>query len=389
MKSSASVVAIFLLVLAAIPVAVLGWARLLRSTSESPELALHRQRGDAAFVEGRYADALIAYTRARELAPTDPGLQRALMTARLGLAAAEPGAIADGDLEPLRYEALLLLDVDPSRAALWHAALGNVLVRKGRLDDARASLEAAVRADASSPVAHTALALLLVRDPAGTTKAKAALERALEARPDYVRALLPLAQLHLADGNGQRAQELLERALRVSSDAPTHALLGEARLRQNQLDPAIAELRRAVELDARHLDAQRSLGMALVRAGRASEAERPLRAAAQNGTDLAVLLALATSLTAQRKHEQALAVYTQVLAADSLAAAALLGAGKALEELGRPKDALGHYLRLLQLRSTGAAPNAELEALQAAARPRVAALQAPAVGPERVPVPAP
>src|SRR5262245_19059119 len=60
--------------------------------SKLPDLAVeHLKQGDEALADGRYAQALSAYSHAHELAPNDPTVQRAQMRARVYLMADNPG----------------------------------------------------------------------------------------------------------------------------------------------------------------------------------------------------------------------------------------------------------------------------------------------------------
>ena len=69
MKPALQIALGVVIVAAAVPVAVLGWKRVAQPSATAASSTSHRARGDQAFAEGRYGDALIAYQHARELAP--------------------------------------------------------------------------------------------------------------------------------------------------------------------------------------------------------------------------------------------------------------------------------------------------------------------------------
>jgi tetratricopeptide (TPR) repeat protein len=92
------------------------------------------------------------------------------------------------------YEALLVAEaamrMSPN-VANTHAALGWALMMNGRLDEAAGHLEAAVKMDRLSEVAHNTLANVYIRDgkPRGVDRARAAYDSAIVASPNVLRDL--------------------------------------------------------------------------------------------------------------------------------------------------------------------------------------------------------
>jgi tetratricopeptide (TPR) repeat protein len=349
----------------------LAWA-----CNQPSELFLdHMKRGDAALADGHYAQALTAYTHARELAPSDPGVQRAMMQTRVHLVAESSARIGPDAFEDARYEASFLLDADKLRAATYLTALGNVLVRQGDLEGAKARYAEALKADPTSPLAHSALGLALMARKEDAAQAKAELEAALKAKPDAVAALIGLGQIKLGEGDATSAAAHLEAALRIGDDFGARMALGNARLQQQKTADAIEQFQRAVRLEPKSPDALASLGQALLNAGKAEDAERALRAATQMRPEIGTSIALGFALARQKKSELALGAFGQVLAEDARAAPALYGAGVASEELGRKDQALEYYRRLLAL-STEGRPQQMITDLQRDAQTRVTVLTA-------------
>jgi tetratricopeptide (TPR) repeat protein len=343
-------------------------------------LAEHLRRGDAALTEGRYARALAAYAHAREIAPTDPAVQRAMMRARAYALADNPTRLALDGLDDAEYEAQLLLDTDKGREAVYLTALANILAREGDVEGARLKLAEALKADPGSVLAHTALGVLWAGKKDGLSQAKAELEAALKTKPDHAGALVVLGQVKLAEGDVAGASERLEAALRAGEDFRARMTLGNVRLQQQKPAEAAEQFQRATALDPRSADALGSLGQSLLDAGKPEEAERALRAATQIRADEPIEVALGFALARQRKLDQALGVFAQVLANDATAAPALYGAATASEGLKKNDQALDLYKRLLALPAEGRDKQLITD-LQKDARGRVTALTAAAAPP--------
>ncbi len=339
------------------------------------ELALeHLHRGDLALAEERHAQALSAYGHAHELAPHDARVQKAQMRARVHLMASSPARVAPESLEDIAYEAALLFDMEPNQKAVWLAAQGNVLARRGDTEGARAKLNEAVAVDAKSHVAHTALGMLFLKERDKLATAKTEFELALQHKPDAAGALFGLGQVKLAEGDLAGAVDKLEAAARRNDDAPTRLSLGTARLRQGKHAEAATELQRALAFEPNNVDALSALGQALLGLGQLEQAEATLRSAMQLRQDQATAIALGFTLTRRGKSEQAVSVFSQVLATDGNVPPALYGAGLANEALGRTAEALGFYQRVLALRAEGPQKDVVLD-LQKDAQTRAAALK--------------
>ena len=150
-------------------------------------------------------------------------------------------------------------------------ALGLLLAREGKLDDARAHLAAATTLDPS---------------PAGAaTKA---------------RAWRALAQIDRRTDQSEASNDLLE-ALKLSPETPQDTLLAAGLAEQNgQLEAAEKAYRRVIAEDPNNTEAAAGLGHILLVRKQYAEAETLLRAALDKKPDDPVLTAqLAAALTAQ------------------------------------------------------------------------------------------
>ncbi|TMQ72235.1 MAG: tetratricopeptide repeat protein, partial [Candidatus Eisenbacteria bacterium] len=136
-----------------------------------------------------------------------------------------------------------------------HNALGAVALDQGRLDEARAHVEAAIRILPSYADANDNLCIVSL-DQNRPLEAVAAGRRALELRPRFPEAHANLAIALLALGRWADAREHLEEALRESPDL-LRAELALATLLATAPDPALRDPARAIEVA---LDAVRRTG---------------------------------------------------------------------------------------------------------------------------------
>jgi tetratricopeptide (TPR) repeat protein len=340
--------------------------------NQAPELSReHLRRGDAALAEGHYAQALAAYGHARDIAPSDPEVQRAMMRARVHLIAERAARLNPDALEDARYEASFLLETDKPRAPIYLTALGNVLARQGDSDGAKVKFAEAIAIDPTSALAHTALGIELMKRKETASQAKTELLLALKSRPSGFETLAALGQLELGEGDLVGGADHLESALKISDDFEVRMALGNARVAQQKPAQAAVSFQRAVELNPKSVEALSALGQALLKADRPAEAERALVAAAQMRPGPEVETALGFALVRQKKAAAALGVFSRLLAQDERSAPALFGAGSASEELGQKEQAVAFYQRLVALPPGGPEHQSNL---QREAQNRVAAL---------------
>jgi tetratricopeptide (TPR) repeat protein len=333
----------------------------------------HLRRGDAALAEGRYAQALSAYHHAHEIAPHDAQVQRATMRARVYLMAEQPARVGLDALDDVAYEAAWLLEAEPSRAAVCQTALANVLLHRGDIEGAKAKLAEAIKTDAHSVAAHTALGNLYLNESGALETAKIEFDLALREKPDALGPLVGLGRIKLAEGDLPGAIDKLEAALRHNDDVDARLALGTARLRQGKHAEAAKELRRVLLTDARRADASSGLGQALLGLGQLEEAESMLRAAMQVREDQATAVALGFTLVRLNKPDQALPIFHKVLATNGNVVPAWYGSALAQEKLGRTNEALDNYRRVLAAAPDGPQKDVIVE-LQKEAKARVEAL---------------
>ena len=228
--------------------------------------------------------------------------------------------------------------------------LGVLLMRKGKLEEAKDHFERAISIEPNFAKAHTNLgiALHLLGRP---QEAVAAHEEALRLKPDYASAHTNLANALLRLGRAKAAATHYEQALRLRPGrAEPHRNLAGALLRLGRLKEAVDHYEKALQLKAGLPKVHNNLANALLRLGHLKEAvahyEKALRLKSDYVTahnNLAgVLLSLGRSGEAVAHYEKALELRPGDAAGHSKLADILL-------RLKRFGEAVKHYEEALQL----------------------------------------
>ena len=174
----------------------------------APTLTLAAACALAAGCATRPADTAPATaTAAPAPAPVDPAAQRAFDDAKRALATGQVAQAEQG------FQALTRTHPDLGGP---HADLGLIYRQSGKLPEAVAALEKAVRASPQQPIYLNQLGLAY-RQQGRFDKAREAYEQALAIDPDYATAALNLGILNdLYLGDSRHAVELYERYLALS-----------------------------------------------------------------------------------------------------------------------------------------------------------------------------
>jgi predicted CXXCH cytochrome family protein len=162
-----------------------------------------------------------------------------------------------------------------------------------RFEHAVSEFIAAQRLNADRPEARTTLANFYVR-LGRDSDAEAEYRAALQLNAQFVPAALHLAELDRLRGRDGDGEQVLRTAIATSPrDAELHQALGLALTRLERRDEALAELRRAAELDPDQAGYAYVYAVSLYSAGRTEEAVAVLKASlAQHPDDRDILLAL-------------------------------------------------------------------------------------------------
>lgn len=253
-----------------------------------------------------------------------------------------------GAHDEARSRCAQLIDADPCNADALHLA-GVLNIGRERLA-ARALIERALALQ-EDPNFLVNFALTCDRH-AETGQAIAALNRALELKPDFTHALNNLANLHDARGERAHAAALLERVVALEPDyAVAHYNLGSVLFALGDHARAEAGLRRAIELDPGHVSAWNNLATVLIAANRKSEAIGLLehaRTLDPDSTD--VLTNLGVLLRNVGRMDEAKAALSRAVALAPDNAGAWNNYGNVFIELGDPDAAQQAFARAIGLR---------------------------------------
>ena len=147
----------------------------------------------------------------------------------------------------------------------------NTLMNEGKLDEAEAEFRALIAKNPTVPQLHHNLAVVLAKkkDAAG---AEAEYLKALEVKPDYVDGYAALSNFYLASNQGDKAMELLNKALAAKPDDPKLQFqLGLAQFSSGQYEPAAATFTKVAAADATNAEAHYYLGTIALTSGKKAE----------------------------------------------------------------------------------------------------------------------
>jgi tetratricopeptide (TPR) repeat protein len=156
------------------------------------------------------------------------------------------------------------LRLNPSDVSA-HNDLGLCLNQLGRTDEAIAQYDEALRLNPNIAEAHNNLGTCLVRIPGRLNDAIAQFREAARIAPDYAEARINLGNALLAVGQVDECIAQYEDALRINPGyAEGHNDLGNALLRTpGRLDDAIAQYEEALRINPDYAEAHNNLGNAL------------------------------------------------------------------------------------------------------------------------------
>jgi tetratricopeptide (TPR) repeat protein len=259
-----------------------------------------------------YFELAEAYTRTGEHSSAIPFYREAL--ARKPALAGALRGLAQTLIETGQAaEAIQILEAAPPDPATLNA-LGEALLRLGRIQDAVAALRHALRIEDDLLEARINLGVALYRlgDSAG---AIAALREAIRLSPGSAAAHSNLASIFDARGDLEQARFHFERAIRADpASAVARYNYGRALAAAKRDAEAEAQLNEAVRLDRKLAEAWVSLGLLRARAGRREEAIAFYREALRANPELAaahfnlgrVLLETGDALEARQHFESAI-----------------------------------------------------------------------------------
>jgi tetratricopeptide (TPR) repeat protein len=214
---------------------------------------------------------------------------------------------------------------------LLHEGRGSIFLQMGRVDEAIAELEIAVKQRASSTAyCNLALAVSVKGQEAQSVEY---FKKAIRLDPNNTEAYYNLGNAYLGRGWLGEAAVQYEAAIRARPNyVKAYGNLAVALAGMGQTDEAIETFRRVVVLDPNNPDAYFNLAGALADNGRVDEAILHLRKALELAPqDVAARNNLARLLLLKGQHEQAIAEYEQVLKIDPNNINAQIGLKRAKE----------------------------------------------------------
>jgi len=246
-------------------------------------------------------------------------------------------------------------------AARPYNNLGSVLLDEGRLPEAIAEFQTALRILPSLPDAHFNLGLALAKMPGRTPEAIAEFQAALRQEPDNLRAHIHLG-MALAEMPGRVPEAIaeLQTAVRLQPDsAEAHNCLGTVLANHaGRVPEAMAEYRAALDADPDYAQAHNNLGILFARMpGRLPEAIAELQAAVGSDPDFAEARDNLGAALAQMpgREEDAVAEYQAALRLQPDNAGAHYNLGTALAKMpARLPEAIAELQAAARLRPESA-----------------------------------
>jgi tetratricopeptide (TPR) repeat protein/2-polyprenyl-3-methyl-5-hydroxy-6-metoxy-1,4-benzoquinol methylase len=217
-----------------------------------------------------------------------------------GNALEEQGRIAEA---MARYDAAVRADPQCARA---HLNRGNVLLAGTRIDEARSAYQVAIACDPHYAAAHFNLGNLNCR--AGEhARALRNYQLAVGIKPDFANAFVAMGNVLDSLGRTSEARESYQRALAINpDDAGALFNLGALAATEGRYDDAADGLRRALGIQPDFAAAHHVLGRVLSRLGHLDEAAANLKRALSIAPDAEEILCdLATVLVASGKSPEA------------------------------------------------------------------------------------
>ena len=163
------------------------------------------------------------------------------------------------------------LRIQPDNAT-GHKWLGDSLLQKGQADEAITHYREALEIEPNDVEVRSNLGFALFQK-GRVDEAMAHFQPALKIEPDSANVHNNLGFALLRKGRVEEAIAHYQRALEIAPDFPgVHHNLGSALVRKGQLDEAVVQLQKALEIEPNSADVHNDLGFALYRKKQADEA---------------------------------------------------------------------------------------------------------------------
>jgi len=153
-----------------------------------------------------------------------------------------------------------------------HVNLGNLLLQKGKVDEAIAHYKNALQISPDSAQAHDNLGNALLQE-GKTDEAIAHLQKALQIKPGFAQGHLVLGNALLQEGKADEAIAHFQKALQINPDnADARISLGNVLFQKGNVAEAITHYKKALQIRPGDAQAHNNLGNALLQEGKVDEA---------------------------------------------------------------------------------------------------------------------
>jgi tetratricopeptide (TPR) repeat protein len=236
-------------------------------------------------------------------------------------------------------------------AWLAHYNLGTALLKAGKLEEAMAHFEEALRIQADYPEAHCNLGVVLQK-LGKVTEAKEQYEEAVRVKPDYAEAHYNLGSTLFVLGKITEAIQEYEQAIRIRPDyVAAHSNLGLALARVGKIQEAIDHYKQALRIEPDSAAVHYNLGSALAQSGRPSEAIGEFEQAVRSKPDDAEIhYTLGSALARLGRLPEAIVEWESAVRLKPDFAQAHSDLGLALEQTGKSPEAIGHLEQALRIK---------------------------------------
>ncbi|MGD0902869.1 MAG: tetratricopeptide repeat protein [Terracidiphilus sp.] len=249
-------------------------AALLAGCHRDPNVRKHKylESGDRYSAQGKYREAAIQYLNALKVDKSFPDAHYALAQTYMHLgeySAAYAELARTVELQPANYKARI--------------DLGNLFLAGGRIDDAQKQADAVMAAQPNNPDLHASLSAIALRR-GNRDQALVEINRALQLEPNRAAFHEDLALLQSADpAKATSAEDELKKAVALDPKAVNaKLLLASFYVRNNRLQDAEKTGWDAVATDPNSLAARESLAQIVLREGDRPRVEQILRQASKD-----------------------------------------------------------------------------------------------------------
>jgi tetratricopeptide (TPR) repeat protein len=237
------------------------------------------------------------------------------------------------------------------RSWMAHNNLGNLLLQKGKVDEAITHFHEALQIKPDYTEAHNNLGYALFQK-GGADEAIVQYQQALQINPDYANAHNNLGLALLQQGKVEDALDQYHQALRINpDDAEAHNNLGVVLFQKGNMDDAILNYQQALQTKHDYSEAQNNLGSALLQKGKIDEAIIQYQQALQTKPDYAEAnYNLGIALLQKGGADEAIAHFQNALQINPDYAKAHYSLGTTLLQKGKMAEAIFHYQQALRIK---------------------------------------